>query len=148
MFDFNSGFSKLTAFFLLSAILYSFRVNNDLSSWVDRHERLIFLQMRQVFRAPMPKLTHVSNSSLRQKMSSKAKAKKLQRIQDFRRFWRICIFDISFNFVSIVTKLQVCRNSAVKKEEAKLKATRERAWRHLDLISSTGKATAEPHSAR
>lgn len=31
------------------------RLNNDLSSWVDRHERLNFLQTRRIFRAPSPR---------------------------------------------------------------------------------------------
>lgn len=100
------------------------RMNNDLSNWVDRHERLLYLHMRRVFRAPVPKLSHAANDSMTLTNTSNAKTKKLQRIHTFRR------------------------NSSTKKEEAKLKATRERAWRHLDLISSTGKTAENSHTSR
>uniref|UniRef100_A0A158R4T7 BZIP domain-containing protein n=1 Tax=Syphacia muris TaxID=451379 RepID=A0A158R4T7_9BILA len=104
-------------------IKHFFRVNNDLSSWVDRHERLLFLQMRRVFRAPVPKLSKSVNHSVSYANRLVPKLSKIRSTHKLRR------------------------NTITKKEERILKLIRERAWRHIDLISSGGTGRTKAHNS-
>uniref|UniRef100_F1KWK1 Cyclic AMP-dependent transcription factor ATF-6 alpha n=1 Tax=Ascaris suum TaxID=6253 RepID=F1KWK1_ASCSU len=92
------------------------RLNNDLSSWVDRHERLNFLQTRRIFRAPSPR----SRAELSaENVSAISKTHRPMHIKQTR---------------SVISRTR--RSTNDKKEEARLKAVRERAWRHIDMISA------------
>uniref|UniRef100_A0A915A7D8 BZIP domain-containing protein n=1 Tax=Parascaris univalens TaxID=6257 RepID=A0A915A7D8_PARUN len=93
------------------------RLNNDLSNWVDRHERLNFLQTRRIFRAPSPR----SRAELGAENVSSSMSKTRGRMH-------------SKQTRSVISRTR--RSTNDKKEEARLKAVRERAWRHIDMISA------------
>ncbi|KHN80562.1 Cyclic AMP-dependent transcription factor ATF-6 beta [Toxocara canis] len=99
------------------------RLNNDLSNWVDRHERLNFLQTRRIFRAPAPR----------------------SRAGSFAKNASMIANPNAGSHIKPKTKMspRLRRSTSDKKEEARLKAVRERAWRHIDMISAGSNADNE-----
>ncbi|VDN50780.1 unnamed protein product [Dracunculus medinensis] len=90
------------------------QLNNDVQDWVDRHESLMLLQIQKTFRIPLQKLRDKTN---------KEKAKRVDNSV----------------YVTEKQKAYFKRSRQDKVEDARLKAARERSWRHIDMISNTNK---------
>uniref|UniRef100_A0A915PSA5 BZIP domain-containing protein n=1 Tax=Setaria digitata TaxID=48799 RepID=A0A915PSA5_9BILA len=86
------------------------RLNNDVFEWINRHECLQFMHIRRIFRVPLHNKWSTPNMT---KKSSNALLGRVDRE--------------SFRLKTAVDKM----------EAARLKAIRERAWRHIDMISSS-----------
>uniref|UniRef100_A0A915CTA1 Uncharacterized protein n=1 Tax=Ditylenchus dipsaci TaxID=166011 RepID=A0A915CTA1_9BILA len=86
------------------------QLNNDLTSWIERHEKMNLVQLR---RGNNPSLIFNSRTNLSALHGT-----------------------INHPRIGLETGSRR-RSTAAKKEAARLKAIRDRAWRHLDMISAT-----------
>uniref|UniRef100_A0A0R3S2P6 BZIP domain-containing protein n=1 Tax=Elaeophora elaphi TaxID=1147741 RepID=A0A0R3S2P6_9BILA len=86
------------------------KLNNDVFAWINRHECLQFMHIRRIFRVPISKELATSNVTIKSMRTvERGKIGRENRQQ---------------------------RTAIDKMEAARLKAVRERAWRHIDMISS------------
>ncbi|KAL3989402.1 hypothetical protein ACH3XW_27525 [Acanthocheilonema viteae] len=92
------------------------KLNNDVFAWINRHECLQFMHIRRIFRVPIYKGSTTPNVTI--KSIRDDERRKMDR--ENRRQ----------------------RTAIDKMEAARLKAVRERAWRHIDMISSSADNTA------
>ncbi|VDK77455.1 unnamed protein product [Litomosoides sigmodontis] len=92
------------------------KLNNDVFAWINRHECLQFMHIRRIFRVPAYKGLATPNITAKPaRNAERGKTSRENRQQ---------------------------RTAVDKIEAARLKAVRERAWRHIDMISSSADSTA------
>ncbi|KAK6111867.1 hypothetical protein QQG55_45365 [Brugia pahangi] len=93
------------------------KLNNDVFAWINRHECLQFVHIRHIFRVPIN--GGLTTPNITMKSVQDAAARKIKRRENRQQ-----------------------RTANDKMEAARLKAIRERTWRHIDMISSTVDNTA------
>uniref|UniRef100_A0A1I8EEU0 BZIP domain-containing protein n=2 Tax=Wuchereria bancrofti TaxID=6293 RepID=A0A1I8EEU0_WUCBA len=93
------------------------KLNNDVFAWINRHECLQFVHVRHIFRVPINGGLTTPNITV--KSVHDAATRKIKHRENRQQ-----------------------RTANDKIEAARLKAIRERTWRHIDMISSTADNTA------
>ncbi|VDO32955.1 unnamed protein product [Brugia timori] len=93
------------------------KLNNDVFAWINRHECLQFVHIRHIFRVPIN--GGLTTPNITMKSVQDAAVRKIKRRENRQQ-----------------------RTANDKMEAARLKAIRERTWRHIDMISSTADNTA------
>ncbi|VDM97081.1 unnamed protein product [Thelazia callipaeda] len=96
------------------------RLNKDVFAWVNRHECLKFVHIRRIFRVPIQ--TREISKKLGKPVQKYEQGKKLKNGTSKQR--------------TIMDKV----------EAARLKAVRERTWKHINMISSNGESTSSVRS--
>ncbi|CAG9536014.1 unnamed protein product [Cercopithifilaria johnstoni] len=86
------------------------KLNNDVFAWINRHECLQFMHIRRIFRVPIYKGLATPNVTIKSERDARRRKMGAKNQQ---------------------------RTAIDKIEAARSKAVRERAWRHIDMISSS-----------
>ncbi|MCP9257316.1 BMA-ATF-6, isoform a [Dirofilaria immitis] len=91
------------------------KLNDDVFAWINRHECLKFVHIRRIFRFPMHKKWPTPNMTIKSQQGAARERMSKKNHQQ--------------------------RTAIDKMEAARLKALRDRAWRHIDMISSNADNT-------